>query len=89
MIANGIRVQVKPKSRAHKVVRNLTGTVVGSVGYGEHAVQFDEDIGFRSRPYYGFNIYTMRNERLQNVRFVSERSLDIITVDVGDLEDDL
>jgi hypothetical protein len=89
MIANGIRVKVKSTSRAHRNVRNLNGTIVGFVGYGDYAVQFDVNIGNNGYIHYGFNPVTNDREPLLNVRYVSQRSLDIITVDVGDEEDDL
>ena len=89
MISNGIRVKVKSTSRAHRNVRNLNGTIVGSVGYGDYAVQFDVNIGNNGYTYYRYSPETHRNEPLLNVRYVSQRSLDIITVDVGDLVDDL
>lgn len=88
MIENGIRVSILPNSRKYNTLRNQQGTVVGSLGYGDYAVQFDNTFPF-GNIFHGWDETLNRRIQYTNCLFVNRNSFKIIEVDVGDLEDDL
>lgn len=88
-IENGIRVAVLPKSRRYSRIKEQQGTVLGYVGYGDYAVQFDRPLPLDfSQIHYMYDETSQQRKAFSNVCYINQKSIEIVEVNVGDLEDD-